>query len=137
MMERVGLSPEWANRWPSEFSGGQRQRLAIARALIVKPTILILDEALSSLDIPIQRQIANLLLDLQTSLGLTYLFISHDLRMAGYMASKIAVMQRGEIVESGDVEDVFSRPQHPHTRVLMTSLPRLADDRSETAGSGG
>ncbi len=133
MMQQVGLSPEWANRSPGEFSGGQRQRLAIARALILRPALLILDEALSSLDIPVQRQIADLLLELQASFALTYLYISHDLRMAGYMASKIAVMQRGKIVEAAGVEEVFSRPKHPHTRILMGSIPRLPDERCEVA----
>ena len=123
MMEQVGIPPEWADRSPLEFSGGQRQRLVIARALILRPKLLILDEALSGLDLPIQAQIANLLVNLQASFSLTYLYISHDLRMAGYLADEIAVMQRGKIVESGSVGEVFSHPKHPHTRVLIASIP--------------
>lgn len=136
MMEEVGLSTESGNRSPNEFSGGQRQRLAIARALILRPALVILDEALSSLDIPVQAQIADLLLELQTSFALTYLYISHDLRMAGHMASKVAVMQQGRIVESGEVEEVFSRPRHPHTRILIASIPRLGDERFEAVRFG-
>ena len=123
MLEQVGIPPEWADRSPLEFSGGQRQRLILARALILKPTLLILDEALSGLDLSIQAQIANLLLDLQASFSLTYLYISHDLRLAGYLADEMVVMQRGRIVESGSVVNVFSNPRHPHTRVLIASIP--------------
>jgi ABC-type glutathione transport system ATPase component len=123
MMERVGLPPEWADRSPVEFSGGQRQRLAIARALVLNPALLILDEALAGLDLSIQAQIANLLVHLQASFSLTYLYISHDLRLAGYLADEIAVMQRGKIVESGTVVDVFSGPKHPHTQILIASIP--------------
>jgi peptide/nickel transport system ATP-binding protein len=123
MMEQVGIPAEWADRSPLEFSGGQRQRLAIARALVLKPALLILDEALSGLDLPIQAQIIDLLVNLQASFSLTYLYISHDLRLAGYLAGEVAVMQRGKIVESGTVVEVFSRPKHPHTRVLIASIP--------------
>jgi ABC-type glutathione transport system ATPase component len=125
MLEQVGIPPEWADRSPLQFSGGQRQRVAIARALILKPKLLILDEALSGLDLSIQAQIANLLLELQTSFFLTYLYISHDLRLAGYLADEMVVMQRGRIVESGRVVEMFSHPHHPHTRVLMGSIPGL------------
>lgn len=127
MLEQVGIPPECANRSPLEFSGGQRQRLVIARALVLKPRLLILDEALSGLDLSIQAQIANLLFDLQASFSLTYLYISHDLRLAAYLADEIVVMQRGRVVESGSVVDVFSHPQHPHTRVLIASIPGLGE----------
>lgn len=123
MLERVGISPEWADRPALEFSGGERQRLIIARALVLKPELLILDEALSSLDISIQAQIANLLLDLQDSFSLTYLYISHDLRLAGYLADQIVVLQRGKIMESGSVVEVFSNPKHPYTQALIASIP--------------
>jgi ABC-type glutathione transport system ATPase component len=125
MLEQVGIAPQWADRSPFELSGGQRQRLIIGRALILKPALLILDEALSGLDLSIQAQVANLLLDLQASFSLTYLYISHDLRMAQYLADEIVIMHRGRIVESGSVGDVFSHPKHPHTRGLIASIPEL------------
>ncbi|MGI9070676.1 MAG: dipeptide ABC transporter ATP-binding protein [Bryobacteraceae bacterium] len=110
MLEQVGIPSEWADRSPLQFSGGQRQRLILARALVLKPALLILDEALSGLDLSIQAQIANLLLELQASFSLTYLYISHDLHLAGYLADEIVIMQRGKIVESGSVVEVFSNP---------------------------
>lgn len=119
VMEQVGISAQWAWRSALEFSGGQKQRLAIARALVLKPRVLILDEALSSLDFQIQEQIAKLLLDLQASLSLAYLFITHDFRLAARMADRIAVMQGGRIVESGSVSRVLSDAQHPYTRLLL------------------
>jgi ABC-type glutathione transport system ATPase component len=125
MLDQVGIPAEWADRSPFEFSGGQRQRVIIARALVLKPTLLILDEALSGLDLSIQAQIANLLLDLQASFSLTYLYISHDLRLAAYLADEMVVMQRGRIVESGSVVEMFSHPHHPHTRLLIASIPGL------------
>lgn len=123
LMEQVGVSSQWAQRSALEFSGGERQRLAIARALILKPRVLILDEALASLDLQIQEQIAKLLLDLQAALSLAFLFITHDLRLAARMANRIAVMWGGRIVESGGVSKVFSEPQHPHTRLLLATAP--------------
>lgn len=123
MLDQVGIPPEWAERSPFEFSGGQRQRLIIARALVLKPALLILDEALSGLDLSIQAQIANLLIELQASFSLTYLYISHDLRLAGYLADEMVIMQRGKIVESGTVEEVFSNPKHSYTRALIASIP--------------
>jgi ABC-type glutathione transport system ATPase component len=123
ILDQVGIPPEWADRSPLEFSGGQRQRLMIARALVLKPALLILDEALSGLDLSIQAQIANLLIELQASFSLTYLYISHDLRLAGYLADEMVIMQRGKIVESGTVEEVFLNPRHSYTRALIASIP--------------
>ncbi|MFL6353811.1 MAG: ABC transporter ATP-binding protein [Bryobacteraceae bacterium] len=125
MLDQVGIPAAWADRSPFEFSGGQRQRIVIARALVLRPRLLILDEALSGLDLSIQAQIANLLLELQGSFSLTYLYISHDLRLAAYLADEMVVMQQGRIVESGSVVEMFSHPHHPHTRVLIASIPKL------------
>jgi ABC-type oligopeptide transport system ATPase subunit len=124
-LERVGLSPDFANRTAAELSGGQRQRLAIARALALEPKLLILDEALSALDCSVQAHIANLLMELQASLGLTYLFITHDLAMAAHMADEVAVLHRGRITEQGAVEKVLRHPQHEITRTLVAAMPRL------------
>jgi ABC-type glutathione transport system ATPase component len=119
LLDRVEISWEKVLRNPEELSGGQKQRVAIARALALKPKLLILDEALSALDASVQAQIANLLLHLQCSLGLTYLFITHDLKMAAHLADEIAVMQNGRIVELGATEGVFRNPAHEMTRQLV------------------
>jgi ABC-type glutathione transport system ATPase component len=124
LLEQVGLSADLDERLPAELSGGQRQRLAMARALAVEPKLLILDEALSALDCSVQAQIANLLLDLQVSLGMTYLFISHDLVMAAHLADEIAVMTRGRIVEQGLPGEILKRPQNETTRQLLAAVPR-------------
>jgi ABC-type glutathione transport system ATPase component len=126
-LARVGISQEKAVQTAVEFSGGQRQRLAIARALALQPELLILDEALSALDCSVQAQIANLLLELQSSLGLAYLFITHDLAMAAHLADKIAVMKQGKIVEQGPADKVLRTPDHEVTRRLIAATPRLAD----------
>jgi ABC-type oligopeptide transport system ATPase subunit len=126
LLERVGLSPGIARRPPTELSGGQRQRLAIARALALEPKLLILDEALSALDCSVQAQIANLLMELQDSLRMTSLFITHDLAMAAYLADEIAVMEAGRIVEQGPPEKILKRPQHETTRELLAAVPRIA-----------
>ncbi len=115
----VGLGRDYLEAYPRALSGGQRQRVGIARALVLKPDLLILDEALSALDLSIQAQIINLLIDLQTRLGLTYLFISHDMNMVEYFADHVAVMQTGEIVECADVLNIFSRPAHQYTCQLV------------------
>lgn len=135
LLEQVGLPPRLEEKLPSELSGGQRQRLAIARALTLGPKLLILDEALSALDCSVQAQIANLLMDLQASLGMTYLFISHDLAMAGYLADEIAVMSRGQIVEQGAPEGVLTQPESRITRALLAAVPRLDFSRSPLAES--
>src|SRR2546423_269384 len=125
LLERVGISPDIVERPPTELSGGQRQRLAIARALTLEPKLLILDEALSALDCSVQAQIANLLRELQSSLGMTYLFVTHDLAMAVYLADEIAVMSGGRIVELGSAEHILNQPQHETTRQLLRALPRM------------
>jgi peptide/nickel transport system ATP-binding protein len=126
LLERVGLAPDIVERPPAELSGGQRQRLAIARALALEPKLLILDEALSALDCSVQAQIANLLAELQSSLGMTYLFITHDLAMAAHLADEIAVMNRGRIVEQGPADHIFRQPKHETTRQLLAAVPRIA-----------
>ncbi len=125
LLAHVGLPQEKALQRAEEFSGGQRQRLAIARALALEPKLLILDEALSALDCSVQAQIANLLLELQSSLGLTYLFITHDFAMAGHLADEIAVMERGKVVELGAADRVLREPGHEVTRRLIAATPRL------------
>jgi ABC-type glutathione transport system ATPase component len=123
LLERVGLPRETAGRMIGEFSGGQRQRLAIARALSLAPKLLILDEALSALDCSVQAQIANLLMELQSSFGMTYLFITHDLAMAAHLGDEIAVMDRGRVVEQGVPEKVLRAPEHEATRRLVAAVP--------------
>ena len=125
LMEEVGLSPDWADRRPLEFSGGQRQRLAIARAIALQPAFLILDESLSKLDLIRQAQILQLLSDLQTSHALTYLLICHDLTLVRRVADFVLVMHHGEIVERGTRQEVLASPQHVHTRYLMSSVRDL------------
>lgn len=124
LMSIVGLDPKLAGRLPHEFSGGQRQRVGIARALALKPDLIICDEPISSLDISIQAQIVNLLADIQEEFGLTYLFISHDLRMVRHLCDRVAVMNEGKIVEMAAAAELFREPGHPYTRALLSSLPR-------------
>ena len=121
MLDLVGIASAHRSRFPHEFSGGQRQRIAIARAIALKPKFLVLDEPTSALDMTIQAQIIELLKDLQQRYGITYLFVSHDLRVIRAMADEVAVMQNGKIVEAGPSADLFENPQHPYTRTLFAA----------------
>src|SRR5262249_49766945 len=124
LMERVGLGPRLASRLPRELSGGERQRISIARALSVRPELLIADEAVSSLDVSVRAQILNLLSDLRSELGLTLVFISHDLSVVDHLSDRVAVMYLGRVVEVGPTRDVLSRGAHPYTRALVAAVPR-------------
>ena len=129
LFELVGLEPERMDRYPHEFSGGQKQRIVVARALAVDPDLLILDEPVSSLDVSIQAQILNLLVDIKTRLGLTYIFISHDLNLVGYLSDRIGVMRRGELVELAPAQRLLEKPQAEYTRTLFGSSPHYHDRR--------
>ena len=126
LMKQVGLKPEMMERYPHEFSGGQRQRIGIARALAVKPKFIVCDEPVSALDVSVQAQIVNLLQDLQAELGLTYLFIAHDLAVVEHMSDHVLVMYRGKIVESASAEAIYEAPQHDYTKKLLAAVPKFA-----------
>jgi oligopeptide transport system ATP-binding protein len=123
LLETVGFDPDFTNRYPHEFSGGQRQRIGIARALALNPRLIVCDEPVSALDVSIQAQILNLLKDLQRDLGLAYLFVAHDLAVVRTMSDRIAVMNKGKIVETGDAEQVYKNPQDEYTRALLAAVP--------------
>ncbi len=130
LLSLVGLSSEHANRFPHEFSGGQRQRVGIARALAVEPKLIVCDEPISALDISIQSQIVNLLMSLQKNLGLTYLFISHDLSMVKYICERVMVMYLGVMAELASSEELYNNPLHPYTQALLAAIP-IADPKLE------
>jgi peptide/nickel transport system ATP-binding protein/oligopeptide transport system ATP-binding protein len=126
LLKQVGLDADMMNRYPHEFSGGQRQRIGIARALAVEPKFIVCDEPVSALDVSVQAQIVNLLQDLQEELGLTYLFIAHDLAVVEHISDFVLVMYRGKIVEAADSEAIYENPQHDYTKRLLAAVPKFA-----------
>lgn len=131
MMETVGLDTRFENAYPNELDGGRRQRIGIARALILKPDFIICDEPVSALDVSIQAQILNLMQDLQEQLGLTYIFVTHDLSVVKHISNKIAVMYLGNLVEYSETEDLFANPAHPYTRALLASVPTIDLEKAQ------
>lgn len=131
LLNKVGLGKDHASRYPHEFSGGQRQRIGIARALAVNPEFIICDEPISALDVSIQAQVINMLDDLQSELGLTYLFIAHDLSMVKHISNRVGVMYLGSLVEIASSSELYSNPLHPYTKALLSSIPIPDPDKSE------
>jgi peptide/nickel transport system ATP-binding protein len=131
LLERCGLDPSYKPRYPHQFSGGQRSRIGIARALAVKPEFLVCDEAVAALDVSIQAQILNLFMQLRRDLGLTYLFISHDLGVVEHLSDRVVIMYLGRVVESAPTEEIFSRANHPYTQALLRQVPRLDTRRTQ------
>ncbi|MEM9999245.1 MAG: oligopeptide/dipeptide ABC transporter ATP-binding protein [Pseudomonadota bacterium] len=128
-MKRVGLDPSYHQRYPHQFSGGQRQRIGIARALAVQPEFIVCDEAVAALDVSIQAQVLNLFMDLREDLGLTYLFISHDLGVVEHLSDRVVIMYLGRVVETAPTDPLFAEPNHPYTQALLAEAPRLETDR--------
>ena len=131
LLTTVGLNPYFRNRYPHEFSGGQQQRIVIARALAVQPNFIVCDEPISALDVSIQAQILNLLENLQEELGLTYLFISHDLRVVRHISDTVSVMYLGKIMEYGTRDDIFNSTLHPYTKALLSSVPEIDPEKDQ------